>query len=141
MAGEDLLFRPGSRYQYSDSDNIAVALMAEAATGQRYEELLRRLVHRPLGLRETRLPQGFELPEPYMRGYDVPVKRSAELEDVSELVGASGGWASGGIVSTPLDMTRLHSRLRGRCAGLPEDAGRAAPLGRGRLGAGRVNGH
>ncbi|MEU6229267.1 serine hydrolase domain-containing protein [Streptomyces sp. NPDC047042] len=114
VAGEALLFRPGSRYQYSNSDNIAVALMAEAATGQRYEELLRRLVYRPLGLRETSLPQGFELPEPYMRGYDVPVQQSAEPGDVSELVGASGVWASGGIVSTPLDMTRF---IRGYASG------------------------
>lgn len=71
VADEPLLFRPGSRYMYSNSDNIAVALMAEAATGKRYEQLLRGLVYRPLGLRDTSLPQGYELPEPYMHGYDV----------------------------------------------------------------------
>ncbi|MDW4911053.1 serine hydrolase domain-containing protein [Streptomyces sp. ADMS] len=114
VAGEPLLFRPGSRYQYSNSDNIAVALMAEAATGNRYEELLRRLVHRPLGLRNTSLPQGFELPEPYMRGYDVSLQPPAAPEDVSELIGASGVWASGGIVSTPHDMTRF---IRGYAGG------------------------
>jgi len=114
VAGQRLLFRPGSRYQYSNSDNIAVALMAEAATGQRYEELLRRLVYRPLGLHDTSLPQGFEMPEPYMRGYDVPVQPPATPEDVSELVGASGVWASGGIISTPRDMTRF---VRGYAGG------------------------
>ena len=114
VAREPLLFRPGSRYHYSNSDNIAVALMAEAATGKRYEELLGRLVHRPLGLRATSLPQGFELPEPYMRGYDVPVQPSAPPQDVSELIGASGVWASGGIVSTPRDMTRF---IRGYASG------------------------
>ncbi|KUL44011.1 hypothetical protein ADL12_05535 [Streptomyces regalis] len=40
VADQPLRFRPGSRYQYSNSDNIAVALMAEAATGARYERLL-----------------------------------------------------------------------------------------------------
>ncbi|WP_232838310.1 serine hydrolase domain-containing protein [Streptomyces geranii] len=114
VARDPLLFRPGSRYQYSNSDNIAVALMAEAATHTRYEELLRRLVYRPLGLRDTSLPQGFELPEPYMRGYDVPVQPPAPPEDVSELIGASGVWASGGIVSTPKDMTRF---IRGYAGG------------------------
>jgi D-alanyl-D-alanine carboxypeptidase len=52
VADEPLLFPPGSRYHYSDSDNIAVALMAEAATGTRYEQLLRELVYRPLGCAE-----------------------------------------------------------------------------------------
>lgn len=114
VAGQPLLFRPGSRYQYSNSDNIAVALMAEAATGTRYEKLLRRLVYRPLGLRDTSLPQGFEMPEPYMHGYDVPLQPPAEPEDISELIGASGVWASGGIVSTPRDMTRF---IRGYAGG------------------------
>ena len=112
VAGEPLLFRPGSRYQYSNSDNIAVALMAEAVTGRRYEQLLRRIVDRPLGLHRTSLPQGFEMPEPYMHGYDV--QPSAAPEDVSELIGASGVWASGGIVSTPKDMTRF---IRGYASG------------------------
>ncbi|QNP67546.1 beta-lactamase family protein [Streptomyces genisteinicus] len=112
VAGEPLVFRPGSRYLYSNSDNIAVALMAEAATGRPYEELLRRLVYRPLGLRDTSLPQGWELPEPYLHGYDVDPP--APPEDVSEVLSASGVWASGGIVSTPRDMTRF---IRGYAAG------------------------
>ncbi|MFF0184395.1 serine hydrolase domain-containing protein [Streptomyces sp. NPDC005244] len=112
VAGEPLLFRPGSRYAYSNSDNIAVALMAEAVTGKRYEDLLRGLVYRPLGLRDTSLPQGYRLPEPYMHGYDVEPPNPPE--DVSEVLSASGVWASGGIVSTPADMTRF---VRGYASG------------------------
>ncbi|WP_432138770.1 MULTISPECIES: serine hydrolase domain-containing protein [unclassified Streptomyces] len=105
VAGQPLLFPPGSRYQYSNSDNIAVALMAEAATGVRYERLLEELVYRPLGLRSTSLPQGYRMPRPYLHGYDV--SPPPPPEDVSELIGMSGVWASGGIVSTPADMTRF----------------------------------
>ncbi|MFD5637886.1 serine hydrolase domain-containing protein [Streptomyces sp. NPDC127077] len=112
VADEPLLFRPGSRYQYSNSDNIAVALMAEAVTGRPYEQLLRELVYRPLGLRDTSLPQGYELPEPYMHGYDVTPPNPPE--DVSEALSASGVWASGGIVSTPADLTRF---IRGYAGG------------------------
>jgi CubicO group peptidase (beta-lactamase class C family) len=50
---EELLFDPGSEYHYSNSDNIVVALMVEAATGMSYEDLLREQVYRPLGLRKT----------------------------------------------------------------------------------------
>ncbi|MDK1348152.1 serine hydrolase domain-containing protein [Streptomyces sp. 378] len=109
VADEPLRFRPGARYRYSNSDNIAVALMAEAATRWPYEELLRRIVYRPLGLRDTSLPLGYEMPEPYMHGYAVEPP-----EDVSEALSASGVWASGGIVSTPRDMTRF---IRGYAAG------------------------
>ena len=112
VADQPLDFRPGTQYRYSNSDNIAVALMAEAATGKPYELLLRLLVYRPLGLHDTTLPQGYMIPEPYLHGYDVagpppPV-------DVSELLGASGSWASGGIISTPADMTRF---IRGYAGG------------------------
>lgn len=102
VAGEDLAFRPGSRYAYSNSDNIAVALMAEQATGRRYEDLLRELVYRPLDLRDTSLPSGFRLPRPFLHGYDTTPGEPPE--DVSEAISASGAWASGGIVSTPADL-------------------------------------
>ncbi|WP_217238570.1 serine hydrolase [Streptomyces sp. AC555_RSS877] len=112
VADEPLLFRPGSRYQYSNSDNIAVALMAEAVTGTPYERLLRELVYEPLRLRDTSLPQGYRLPEPYLHGYDVTPP--GPPEDVSEILSASGVWASGGIVSTPADMNRF---IRGYAGG------------------------
>ncbi|MFD9488030.1 serine hydrolase domain-containing protein [Streptomyces sp. NPDC059991] len=111
-AGEPLAFPPGSRYQYSNSDNIAVALMAEAATGRRYEDLLKRLVYHPLGLRQTSLPQGFRLPEPYLHGY--AVDPPAPPEDVTELFGSSGLWASGAVVATPKDLGRF---IRGYAGG------------------------
>ncbi|MEY9996035.1 CubicO group peptidase (beta-lactamase class C family) [Streptomyces sp. V4I8] len=68
VAGQPLRFRPGSRYKYSNSDNIAVALMAEAVTRVPYERLLEELVYRPLGLRQTSLPQGYRMPRPYLHG-------------------------------------------------------------------------
>ncbi|WP_078628096.1 serine hydrolase domain-containing protein [Streptomyces sp. NRRL F-2664] len=112
VADEDLEFRPGSRYHYSNSDNIAVALMAEAVTGTRYETLLRELVYRPLGLTATSLPQGYRLPEPYLHGYQIDPQEGPV--DVSEAISASGAWAAGGIVSTPQDLTAF---IRGYAGG------------------------
>ncbi|MFB7037632.1 MULTISPECIES: serine hydrolase domain-containing protein [unclassified Streptomyces] len=102
VADRSPLFPPGSRYAYSNSDNIAVALMAEAVTGRPYEQLLEQLVYRPLDLRQTLLPQGYRMPRPYLHGYDVTPP--APPEDISEALGASGVWASGGIVATPKDL-------------------------------------
>jgi D-alanyl-D-alanine carboxypeptidase len=110
---EGLLFDPGSRYHYSNSDNVAVALMVEAATGKTYEEQLREQVYGPLGLRNTTLPSGPNLQTPYIHGYDND-PREQPPEDVSEQIAAGWAWASGGIVSTPSD---LNTFIRGYVGG------------------------
>lgn len=102
---EPLQFRPGSRYKYDNSDNTVIALMASAATGRSYRALLRTLVYRPSGLRQTSLPSGFRLPRPYLHGYALQPGHRAR--DVSEALTASAAWAAGGMVSTPADMNRF----------------------------------
>lgn len=109
---EDLEFDPGSRYQYSNSDNIAVALMAEAATGLGYDELLQVYVYDRIRAGDTSLPEVVELPQRYLHGY-LREDDGTEL-DVSELLNPSGAWASGGIVSTPYDLNRFIRGLLGR---------------------------
>ena len=104
VADEPLLAPPGSGYHYSDTDNIVVALMAEAVTGVPYETLLKQLVYGQLGLRGTSLPVGYLMPRPFVRGYDVGDGRP---ENVSQSLSASGPWASGGIVSTLADLNRF----------------------------------
>ncbi|HSK83233.1 MAG TPA: serine hydrolase domain-containing protein [Rubrobacter sp.] len=113
------LFEPGTRYRYSNSDNIAVALMVEDATGKTYEEQLKKQVYEPLGLRKTSLPRGANLREPYIHGYDNDPSEQPR-EDVSELVAAGWAWASGGIVSTPAD---LNAFIRGYVGGKLFDSG------------------
>ena len=97
-----LRFKPGSKYEYSDTDNIIVGLMAERVTGRSYERLLSDLIYRPLGLRQTSLPRVVRMPRPFMHGYEVAAGKKPE--DVSEVINPSGAWASGGIVSVPLDV-------------------------------------
>jgi D-alanyl-D-alanine carboxypeptidase len=117
---EDLLFDPGSEYHYSNSDNIVVALMVEAATGKSYEDQLRKRVYKPLGLSKTSLPRGPNLRKPFIHGYDLS---EDPPEDVSELVAAGWSWASGGIVSTPAD---LNDFIRGYVGGKLFDQGTRA---------------
>ena len=111
MEDEDLLFDPGSEYHYSNSDNIAVALMVEAATNRSYESQLQEHVFGPLELSETSLPAGAKLPKPFIHGYD---PSESPPEDVSEIIAAGWSWASGGIVSTPGDLNRF---IRGYVGG------------------------
>jgi D-alanyl-D-alanine carboxypeptidase len=103
VADDPLRFPPGSQYRYSNSDSIAVALMAEAVSGRSYENLLKSVVFNRLHLRSTSLPQHYLLPRPFLHGYEF--EPPDPPGDVSTAFGASGVWASGGIVSTPNDLT------------------------------------
>ena len=98
VADQGLRFPPGSKYKYSNTDNVVVALFAEKATGLSYEQVLHSLVLDPLRLRRTSLPAGYRMPAPYVHGY-------SGKNDVSEVLNPTLAWASGGIVSTPLDLT------------------------------------
>jgi len=103
IAGEPLDFPAGTRYRYSNTDNIVVAMMAEAATGTSYERLLGRLVLGPLGLTSTELPRGWRLPRPRINGYEtLPV-----VEELTTCCAMSYLSASGGIYSTPDELTRF----------------------------------
>jgi D-alanyl-D-alanine carboxypeptidase len=105
---EPLGFAPGSQYHYSDTDNIAAGLIEEEASGLSYEQLLQRRIFGPLKMRSSSLPITVKMPHPYMHGYEVAP--GEKPEDVSELINPAGAWASGGIVSTPLDMARFARR-------------------------------
>lgn len=68
VAKERLHFPPGSRYRYSNTDNIVIGLIAERVTGRSYGSLLRSSVFGPLGLRHTSFPTGVRLPRPSCTG-------------------------------------------------------------------------
>ncbi|MGH8869725.1 MAG: serine hydrolase domain-containing protein [Actinomycetes bacterium] len=117
VKSKPLVFTPGSRYEYSNSDNIAVALMVEAVTGRPYARVMHRLVSKPLDLVRTSLPTGARLPRPFIHGY--AVEPGQPLEDLSEVLAAGLTFASGGVVSTPADLDRFirgyaGARLFGR---------------------------
>lgn len=119
---EPLSFPPGTRYEYSNSDNIVVGLMIAAVTGRSYPAALRATVLSPLGLAATKLPRGVGLRRPFLHGYapDPP----GRPEDVTFDLAAGWAWASGGVVSTPRNLNRfIRAYVRGS---LTTPAARAA---------------
>ena len=99
---DPLNFEPGTSYEYSNSDNIAVALMVEEATGEPYERQLQKQVFGPLGLEKTSLPRGASLRKPFIHGYDNDPSQNPP-DDLSKVLASGWFWASGGMVSTPSD--------------------------------------
>jgi D-alanyl-D-alanine carboxypeptidase len=106
---DPLNFEPGTSYEYSNSDNIAVALMVEEATGEPYERQLQKQVFGPLGLEKTSLPRGANLRKPFIHGYDNALSQDPP-EDISEVLASGWVWASGGMVTTP---SELNDFVRG----------------------------
>lgn len=106
-------FTPGSRYRYSNTDNVIVALMVQAALDKPYNEALKDQVYDPLGLTETSLPRGAKMPRPFIHGYDNDPDATPP-EDYSEVIAAGWAWASGGVISTPAELNRF---IRGYVGG------------------------
>lgn len=122
VADQPLEFAAGTRYHYSNSDNVLVGLIVQAVTGTSYADALASLVATPLGLAQTTLPDGVDVPAPLAHGYGI--EAGSPPEDVTTLVAAGWAWASGGVVSTPLDSnTFIRAYASGK---LTNQLGRAA---------------
>jgi D-alanyl-D-alanine carboxypeptidase len=103
VRADKLVFAPGSRYAYSNTDNIVIGLIAQALTGRTYPDLLQAIVFDPAKLRQTSFPtRTIALPATFLHGY--VVTPGEEDQDVTTFLSPSGAWASGAIVSTPADL-------------------------------------
>lgn len=119
VANKPLQFAPGSKYGYSDTDNILAGLIAERLLAKPYTEILKDLVANPLTLTGTTLPSTPALPSGFIHGYDVeppkiPEASAVPPQDVSEVLNPGLAWASGGMISTPND---LNTFVRGLIGG------------------------
>jgi D-alanyl-D-alanine carboxypeptidase len=103
VAKDPLVFKPDSKYEYSNTDNIVVGLMVESATQQTYAGELQQIVFGPSKLTQTTLPTKLKVPAPFIHGY-LAATETEGAQDVSEFISPSGAWASGGIVSTPQNL-------------------------------------
>ncbi len=106
------VFTPGTRYGYSDTDNIVVGLMVEEVTGASYEQALAEDVTTPLHLSATTLPDSPTLIEPYIHGYEI--EGGAPPSDISTYLNPGLAWASGGMLSTPSELNQfMRAYVRG----------------------------
>lgn len=109
-----LNFPAGTKYQYSNTDNVVVALMIQKATGRSYFHEMQHNVLRPLHLGQTSLPRNTKMPRPYIHGYGLDDKTNRPTDDITHDVAAGWAWASGGVVSTPGNLNRF---IRGYVSG------------------------
>ncbi|HIM60351.1 MAG TPA: class A beta-lactamase-related serine hydrolase [Dehalococcoidia bacterium] len=107
-------FPPGTEYGYSKTNFLILGRIIEIVTGQPLEALLRERLFEPLGLDHTylagreRIPGGTPLGYEYVGpGTAAPTAVDGHVPQTPAISVISAEWASGALVSTPGDMTRL----------------------------------
>jgi CubicO group peptidase (beta-lactamase class C family) len=123
----DLLFPPGSKYEYSNSNYYLLGLVVERVSGKSYPAFLRSRVLVPLGLQSTFYNDGSAGQALLAHGHNAtangPQPVPAENPDWA--------YAAGAIASTVSDMVRWDEQLRG--GKLLSDASRLEMFTPGRL--------
>ena len=104
-------FRPGAKWEYSNTNYVLLGLLAQRVTGRPISEEIERRIVRPLGLADTYWPEVGErgLRGPHPHGY-LSEEPGAPWED-STRIDPSLGWAAGQLVSTPADLGRFMEAL------------------------------
>jgi D-alanyl-D-alanine carboxypeptidase len=106
-------FRPGTRWEYSNTNYVLLGLLVQSVTDRPIgEEITRRIID-PLDLRDTYWPGVGEqrIRGSHPQGY-LAAGPGAPWEDATR-IDPSLGWAAGQLVSTPADLGRFMAALVG----------------------------
>jgi D-alanyl-D-alanine carboxypeptidase len=112
-AAKPLLFAPGTRFSYSNTNYVVLALIAERVAGEPYAKQLEDFIFRPLGLSHTSLPAtNTTLPD--VHGY-VGLGTAGKTSDARPVDSAAltpaFAWSAGGIRATAKDEADFYRGL------------------------------
>jgi D-alanyl-D-alanine carboxypeptidase len=130
-------FRPGAKFEYSNTNIILLGLVIEKLTGETATEAFHERLFAPLGLKHTLLPEldDASIPGPHAQGYMFGTNTSTidsyalpESEQAGALEGTvkpnlytddnpSWAWTAGSAISTPHELA-TYARALGTGKGL-----------------------
>ncbi len=88
-------FRPGARFEYSNTNTILLGMIVEEVTGRSLGEELRARIFEPLGMEHTSYPADGVVPEPHPVGYQLDEEGTPQPVSVNmTALGPAGGVAS-----------------------------------------------
>ena len=96
------VFSPRDTAIYSNTNTILVAMVIEAATGKKHNDLLHQYILSPLGLQNTFYQPHDDLPNTVAQGY-LDLYNNNTIVNVSNLTPGSG-WGYNGIFSNLFDL-------------------------------------
>ncbi|MFB6892041.1 serine hydrolase domain-containing protein [Kitasatospora sp. NPDC056327] len=101
---------PGSGWWYSNTNYVLLGLIVERVTGRTWAQETERRIIRPLGLRDTSMPDtSVTVPGPHAHGY---AERPGGPADVT-LQNPSAYGAAGAGISSARDLARFNAALLG----------------------------
>ncbi len=107
FASEPLLFKPGTKFEYSTYGFSVIGCEMEGAAGKSYPEMMRQEVFAPAHMTHTFVDDVFEIIPHRARGYS---KRDGRVINAG-LMDSSYKIPGGGYVSTPGDLVTLADDL------------------------------
>lgn len=110
MASGPLHFTPGSRWEYSNTNYIALGRVIEVASGLPYARYLREHLFAPAGMQQTTTIAGEGAVTDMSEGYWRGLRNNGPLEQAPNL-GESWTWSAGDIVSTVGDLAKWDRAL------------------------------
>lgn len=109
-------FAPGERFEYSNTNTIALGLVVEQVSGQSLHDYLRANVFEPLGMADTVLPTDAAIASPHLYGITEQGQPDGETADATGW-NPSWGWSAGAVIST-VDDLELWGRALGTGVGV-----------------------
>ena len=116
-----LNFEPGSKWSYCNAGMGVLGRVIEVASGQRYEEFLKRRIFDPLGMKDTAFYPSAEQLGRRAQTYGIKEGKLVAVPDT--IIGPTRGAVypipAGGLHSTGADLARLYEMMlcRGSCQG------------------------
>ena len=107
FAGDPLLFKPGTGYQYSTYGYTVAGCAIEGVAGERFQDYVAAHVLRPAGMIHTFVDDSFEIVAHRARGYqkvDGQIKNAGLMDSSYKIPG-------GGYVSSAEDLVRFAQAL------------------------------
>ena len=108
-SGDPLLFPPGERFEYSNTNYVLLGMVIEAASGLSYEAYLRETILAPLGLKETGYDDLTVVLPRRAAGY----RRGRAQWRNAVPMAASSAFAAGALYSTVDDLLAWDEALAG----------------------------
>jgi D-alanyl-D-alanine carboxypeptidase len=110
LANPPVFDKPGSQYDYSNTNYLLIGEIIQKATGRTYAEEIERRLIRPLKLNGTTMPGTSPwIRGPHLHGY---VPKDGGLIDFTEMNPTLFG-AGGDLISTTHDLNRFFAALLG----------------------------
>ncbi|MGV5049152.1 serine hydrolase domain-containing protein [Rhodococcus pyridinivorans] len=103
VRGDAPNFAPGERFEYSNTNTIALGLVVEQVSGQSLHEYFRANIFEPLGMADTVMPTDAAIASPHLYGITEQGQADGQTADATGW-NPSWGWSAGAVISTVDDL-------------------------------------